>query len=667
MKGGSTSSKNAAKLARDRAGELVEKTRKCVDELRLRLVSLQQEDLAPAPTLPLESISPLHNQKSSVLSEHTGSPSHEDSISSVHHLASEEIQNTENNSSSPSRERLETIHSSALGEELREHSPVHHSASGRSQNGDNDSSLCSREQLESRIHNSASRRGSQSQQPDLANELPGSKATAEASGDSQQPCFANEQPNSTATTDSSGDSQELDVSTATTEVGGRGKRVHGNGIQDRDMDVQSVETRESDVDKNSNDEIEDKDLLKQRLQHLRKSVNKRATRITNIKVEINAVKAMVEACATILSDSLDHLAAGPNSKPEAEALVDTISNAKVERTQASSSLDDLQQELELEEKAQEIDRELVCQIEALQNARSKLNEAYKSRSQRNLLIHKKQARRRTWEATRTEVEKLERVLRPLLSKRKRTEDAETKGRKKTKGEPAKPNEQSKWEEMEDEDKNELKEQINAAIVHFMRDKTPLTSHLKNFIRCVQELAPEASWLSRDLAKHIFNTSQKHYICRFHHIRRSAKGPGMYIDGMRAMVEGIAFKRNTAAKPPAGFWHCGCDEDAALFEFFMWKRWKIRSTNPRFTKVDVFGPEEAIGCQIRGFIIQNTLMLAHLKINDLYSLTASSEEEHDRYLLSVQQSKFCIMEDMENLLKIKEKEIEKKEMEVEEEL
>ncbi|TFK33501.1 hypothetical protein BDQ12DRAFT_670208 [Crucibulum laeve] len=394
--------------------------------------------------------------------------------------------------------------------------------------------------------------------------------------------------------DLSGDSQELDVSTATMEVGGRGKRVHGNRIQDRDMDVQSVETRESDVDKNSNDEIEDKDLLKQRLQHLRKSVNKRATHITNIKVKINAVKAMVKACATILLDSLDCLAAGPNSKPEAEALVDTISNAKVKHTQASSSLDDLQQELKLKEKAQEIDRELVCQIKALQNARSKLNKVYKSCGQWNLLIHEKQACRHMWEATRTKVEKLERVLHLLLSKRKRTEDTETKGQKKTKGEPAKLNEQSKWEEMEDEDKNKL----------------------KGFI------------ISDEVPKD---------------------------------------QRNTMAKPPAGFWHCRCDEDAALFKFFMWKRWKIHSTNPRFTKVDVFGLEEAIGCWIRGFIIQNTLMLTYLKINDLYSLTASSEEEHDRYLLSVQWSKFCIMEDMENLLKIKEKEIEKKEMEVEEEL
>ncbi|TFK34368.1 hypothetical protein BDQ12DRAFT_669438 [Crucibulum laeve] len=388
MKGGSTSSKNATKVARDHAGKLIEKTR------------------------------------NSVLSEHTGSPSHEDSISSIHHLASEEIQNMENNLSSPSREHLEIIHSSALGEELREHSPVCHSALGRSQNGDNDSSLCLREQLESHIHNSASRRGSQSQQLDLANELPGSKATMEALGDNL-----------------SGDSQQLDTPTATTEV------------------------------------------------------------------KINAVKAMVEACATILSDSLNCLAAGPNSKPEAEA---------------SSSLDDLQQELKLEEKAQEIDRELVCQIEALQNARSKLNEAYKSCGQWNLLIHKKQACRCMCKAMRTKVEKLERVLHLLLLKRKRTEDAETKGQKKTKGEPAKPNEQSKWEEMEDKDKNELK---------------------GGFFF----LGSSLNWPPRSIMA--VQRSGKA------HIQQIAKGSGMYIDGMRAMVEGIAFKQNTAAEPPARFLLC----------------------------------------------------------------------------------------------------------------
>lgn len=67
----------------------------------------------------------------------------------------------------------------------------------------------------------------------------------------------------------------------------------------------------------------------------------------------------------------------------------------------------------------------------------------------------------------------------------------------------------------------------------------------------------------------------------------------------------------------GFLDCGCDEDAALFDFMWFKTWKVKSTNPNFL-VEEGMKNDVFSARHRAFFTQAYSSGTCLQIEDFFS-------------------------------------------------
>ncbi|KAJ7873852.1 hypothetical protein B0H14DRAFT_2343925, partial [Mycena olivaceomarginata] len=85
----------------------------------------------------------------------------------------------------------------------------------------------------------------------------------------------------------------------------------------------------------------------------------------------------------------------------------------------------------------------------------------------------------------------------------------------------------------------------------------------------------------------------------------------------------------------GFLDCGCDEDAALFDFMWFKTWKVKSTNPKFL-VEEGMKNDVFSARHRAFFSQAFSSGTCLQIEDFFSTDpAWGTPEYEIRLRSIQ--------------------------------
>ncbi|KAF8499294.1 hypothetical protein JB92DRAFT_3125020 [Gautieria morchelliformis] len=97
---------------------------------------------------------------------------------------------------------------------------------------------------------------------------------------------------------------------------------------------------------------------------------------------------------------------------------------------------------------------------------------------------------------------------------------------------------------------------------------------------IQHFLPEATLTSREVSRTFLMTSRGNFLCPLHakfvkkHTIFEAGMRGYWATGMHASGPSVNWIRTQARSRAEGYCHCGCDEEAVLFEFAMWKRWQV---------------------------------------------------------------------------------------------
>ncbi|KAF8508846.1 hypothetical protein JB92DRAFT_3120492 [Gautieria morchelliformis] len=99
---------------------------------------------------------------------------------------------------------------------------------------------------------------------------------------------------------------------------------------------------------------------------------------------------------------------------------------------------------------------------------------------------------------------------------------------------------------------------------------------------IQRFLPEAALTSRVVLRAFLTMSHGNLLCPLH--AKFAKKctvfeegtRGYWVTGMDRSGPSVNRTRTQAKTRVEGFCHCGCDEDAVLFEFAMWKRWQVHT-------------------------------------------------------------------------------------------
>ncbi|KAF8156268.1 hypothetical protein K438DRAFT_2075751 [Mycena galopus ATCC 62051] len=149
---------------------------------------------------------------------------------------------------------------------------------------------------------------------------------------------------------------------------------------------------------------------------------------------------------------------------------------------------------------------------------------------------------------------------------------------------------------------------------------------RRLLRKVPDLLPACATMSRRTTMHIFTDIDEFTHCRFHDQKRTTM-QAKHVDGWTSSkyaVDGVALvaleKKKSQKRPPArpGFLDCGCDEEAALFDFLWFKTWKVRSTNPAFLVVEDM-KNDVFSARHRAFFTQAYSAGTCLKIEDFFSM------------------------------------------------
>ncbi|KAJ7787751.1 hypothetical protein B0H14DRAFT_2395218, partial [Mycena olivaceomarginata] len=169
--------------------------------------------------------------------------------------------------------------------------------------------------------------------------------------------------------------------------------------------------------------------------------------------------------------------------------------------------------------------------------------------------------------------------------------------------------------------------VNNFLANPTRKANKIPPTLRRLMRLVAEVVPRCATTSKQLALHILTTQQGNIQCRFHEIKRGTKG-AKECDGPGAIV-GVAYSK-AVVPTQNGFLHCGCDEQAALWEFFWFKTWTVTSTNPKIKGFDRMGRDanDVLTARQRAFFSHAYTAGTLLQIDDIYSADPPyGSEEH----------------------------------------
>lgn len=161
----------------------------------------------------------------------------------------------------------------------------------------------------------------------------------------------------------------------------------------------------------------------------------------------------------------------------------------------------------------------------------------------------------------------------------------------------------------------------------------IPAHIRNWIRQISELCPEAAYTSRELALHCLTTAFDNTICLYHFYHDKTSSINDTNPPRAHKVTGVPWKRNAHSKDPAKpkidledpkALHCGYHVDEVLWDFYWWKTQWIYSPSLdigetwRNTRLDP---------RSRGFMVQFLEGFALVKIDDIY--TGSTDPNKSR--------------------------------------
>lgn len=155
-----------------------------------------------------------------------------------------------------------------------------------------------------------------------------------------------------------------------------------------------------------------------------------------------------------------------------------------------------------------------------------------------------------------------------------------------------------------------------------QDAEKLHVSIRGLARKYQAFLPASSYLSREVALAVHSTNVDNYKCRFHQKFRSQKkhdGAGRYV------VEGVGFKPDLSAETrKAEHMNCGCPIEDVLLEFFFWKMWTARSTNPAWKMIEEGMRGIIVSPRHRAFICQAFRFYTRLTLDDIYKWPSSGK-------------------------------------------
>jgi hypothetical protein len=196
------------------------------------------------------------------------------------------------------------------------------------------------------------------------------------------------------------------------------------------------------------------------------------------------------------------------------------------------------------------------------------------------------------------------------------------------------------------------EEIADAIENWVDNGKAIPPTMRRAVRENQALGCHAANFSRDLSLHFLTTSANNIFCLYH--SRSDKKGGK-VDGQdkEYQVVGIPFPRDAnerksdRKKRPAGHLHCGCNEDVALMDFFLWKN--LEGESGGFTegmKDKIMEPRMRCFVMTGGF---NTF--ARIEVDDIFTNGRSSFKTRKAM---IQNQIARLKKDLEKLEKRKER-------------
>jgi hypothetical protein len=171
------------------------------------------------------------------------------------------------------------------------------------------------------------------------------------------------------------------------------------------------------------------------------------------------------------------------------------------------------------------------------------------------------------------------------------------------------------------------EKVIQAIDDWIKNGKPVPTTIRRAVREKQELGKCASSTTRELAIHFLTTRSRNVFCLYHfHVdKKGGKRDGQ--QGEKYKVMGIPLARNAnevkgdRKERPEGYLHCGCDEDIALTDFYLWKHWTAESGGYKEGMKDKF-----LDPRTRCFVVATGLnRIACLFIDDLYNRGRSDQE------------------------------------------
>lgn len=96
---------------------------------------------------------------------------------------------------------------------------------------------------------------------------------------------------------------------------------------------------------------------------------------------------------------------------------------------------------------------------------------------------------------------------------------------------------------------------------------------------------------------------------------------------------VAKTKKKIILPPAGYMHCGCNENVVLTDFYFWKTWTLTCLETGKAVTESLRDQRLLPRE-RAFIVAHYEKVTGLTIDDLYS-GARKPEDHERHLLKLQ--------------------------------
>jgi hypothetical protein len=181
----------------------------------------------------------------------------------------------------------------------------------------------------------------------------------------------------------------------------------------------------------------------------------------------------------------------------------------------------------------------------------------------------------------------------------------------------------------------LQELVNNAIDNWLQKGKPVPTTIRRAVRENQELGKRASSTSRELALHFLTTSAMNVFCLYHSNNDKKGGKYDGQEGEKYQVVGIPLKRDANKVKqdrkicPKGHMHCGCEENNALADFYIWKNWVAESGGYKEgMKDDIMDP------RTRSFVVGTGLnSYARIFTDDLYTENHSAQDTKKALILN----------------------------------